>query len=324
MLLALVMVIVAVLGGYVMTSLILLKYPNLIHNRKKLKFKCRHISHRGGAGENYENTMTAFKRAVALGTDMLELDCQITKDSKVVVSHDQNLLRSTGVDCNISQLNYCDLPLLKPELPVDFDPGHTFVGSGKEEERRIVLLEEVFQMFPNVPINVDIKIDDENLMKEVERLIVQYNREEYTVWGNFSDKVTRKLYSMNPRVNLLFSMKQVLLLVLLLYTGLLPFVPIKETHLEIFLPAIYLRLIRKRINNTSYLPLHTFFVRSMDLLLMRRILFNHLEKRGIQTYLWVLNYEDEFRTAFELGASGVMTDYPSRLKKFLEENPQYQ
>ncbi|XP_049776817.1 lysophospholipase D GDPD1-like isoform X2 [Schistocerca cancellata] len=262
--------------------------------------------------------------AVALGTDMLELDCQITKDSKVVVSHDQNLLRSTGVDCNISQLNYCDLPLLKPELPVDFDPGHTFVGSGKEEERRIVLLEEVFQMFPNVPINVDIKIDDENLMKEVERLIVQYNREEYTVWGNFSDKVTRKLYSMNPRVNLLFSMKQVLLLVLLLYTGLLPFVPIKETHLEIFLPAIYLMLIRKRSNNTSYLPLHTFFVRSMDLLLMRRILFNHLEKRGIQTYLWVLNYEDEFRTAFELGASGVMTDYPSRLKKFLEENPQYQ
>jgi hypothetical protein len=43
-----------------------------------------------------------------------------------------------------------------------------------------------------------------------------------------------------------------------------------------------------------------------------------------QTYLWVLNDDDEFRKAFELGATGVMTDYPSRLKRFLMENPQYQ
>lgn len=43
-----------------------------------------------------------------------------------------------------------------------------------------------------------------------------------------------------------------------------------------------------------------------------------------QTYLWVLNDEEEFKKAFELGATGVMTDYPSRLKRFLTENPQYQ
>jgi glycerophosphoryl diester phosphodiesterase len=43
-----------------------------------------------------------------------------------------------------------------------------------------------------------------------------------------------------------------------------------------------------------------------------------------QTYLWVLNNDEEFRKAYELGATGVMTDYPSRLKRFLMENPQYQ
>lgn len=36
-------------------------------------------------------------------------------------------------------------------------------------------------------------------------------------------------------------MKRVTLLILFMYSGLLPFVPLKETHLEIFLPAIYLR-----------------------------------------------------------------------------------
>lgn len=54
---------------------------------------------------------------------MLELDCQLTKDGEVVVAHDQNLLRSTGTDKNICELNYKELPLLKPCLPIDFDPG---------------------------------------------------------------------------------------------------------------------------------------------------------------------------------------------------------
>lgn len=43
----------------------------------------------------------------------------------------------------------------------------------------------------------------------------------------------------NPRINLLFSEKRVLSLVILMFTGLLPFVPLKETHLEIYLPEIY-------------------------------------------------------------------------------------
>lgn len=43
-----IMVFFALLGGYVLTSVLFFKYPNFIHKRKQLKFKCRHISHRGG------------------------------------------------------------------------------------------------------------------------------------------------------------------------------------------------------------------------------------------------------------------------------------
>ena len=94
----------AIGGTYVSTSLLFLKYPNLLPNfvknrpgwysRKKNSFPViSHISHRGVAGEFYENTLKAFKGAKEIGTQMLELDVHLTKDNVVVVSHDGSLLR---------------------------------------------------------------------------------------------------------------------------------------------------------------------------------------------------------------------------------------
>lgn len=37
-----------------------------------------------------------------------------------------------------------------------------------------------------------------------------------------------------------------------------------------------------------------------------------------QVYIWVLNEEEDFQRAFDLGATGIMTDFPSRLKDFMD------
>lgn len=37
-----------IIGAYIMTSVVLLNFPLLLHKKKQVKFRCRHISHRGG------------------------------------------------------------------------------------------------------------------------------------------------------------------------------------------------------------------------------------------------------------------------------------
>jgi len=47
--------------------------------------------HRGTRGNLPENTLPAFKRALEMGVDTLELDCGVTKDDVVVIHHDRRL-----------------------------------------------------------------------------------------------------------------------------------------------------------------------------------------------------------------------------------------
>ncbi|XP_020604411.1 glycerophosphodiester phosphodiesterase domain-containing protein 1-like [Orbicella faveolata] len=228
-----------IVGTYIITSVVLLNFPWLVHKKKKLKFRCRHISHRGGAAENLENTMTAYHHALNMGTEMLELDVRLTADKQVVVCHDDDLSRVTDTEYNISDFNYKDLPPLMKRLNVQFQPGVTC--DVKNDDCRIPLLESVFEAFPNIPINVDIKTNSDVLIDKTHELICKYNRKDLTVWGNFSKEVTDKCYKKDPEIPIMFSMKRCAALVLLFYTGLLPFIPIKESFLEIMLPVTMIR-----------------------------------------------------------------------------------
>ena len=54
------------------------------------------IAHRGASGQYPENTRLAFVKAIEAGVDMIELDCQMSRDGHVVVFHDEGLSRTAG------------------------------------------------------------------------------------------------------------------------------------------------------------------------------------------------------------------------------------
>lgn len=58
--------------------------------------RCWCIAHRGGAAEARENTLEAFRHAVAVGADMVETDARRSRDGAAVVCHDERLDRTTA------------------------------------------------------------------------------------------------------------------------------------------------------------------------------------------------------------------------------------
>jgi len=58
------------------------------------------LGHRGTISKP-EDTLSAFKKAIEAGADGVELDIQKTSDGVIVVSHDENLKRTAGIDFDI-------------------------------------------------------------------------------------------------------------------------------------------------------------------------------------------------------------------------------
>lgn len=64
------------------------------------------IAHRGGSELFFENTLTAFRMAQDLGVDAIECDVHLSKDKHLVVIHDPDLKRISGIDQRVSDLTF--------------------------------------------------------------------------------------------------------------------------------------------------------------------------------------------------------------------------
>jgi glycerophosphoryl diester phosphodiesterase len=107
------------------------------------------LGHRGASAQAPENTLAAFRLAMAQGADGVELDARRCASGEVVVFHDQDALRIAGA------------PLRVAEVPLDvlreLDAG-AWKGAGFRGER-IPLLAEVLEALPGARVNVELKAE---------------------------------------------------------------------------------------------------------------------------------------------------------------------
>lgn len=64
------------------------------------------IGHRGAAGYAPENTIESIHAAADLGVEWVELDVKLTRDQVPIILHDENLLRLTGTNLNVADVDY--------------------------------------------------------------------------------------------------------------------------------------------------------------------------------------------------------------------------
>ena len=181
------MIVVTVLiliGGSLFTYQLITGKTNL--NIKYIR-KMEITAHRGASVKYPENTMSAFVGAKELGADWIELDVQQTKDKQIVVSHDTNLGRVTGVNRDIIDMDYSEIEKL--------DAGSFFNKKFKGE--KIPLLSDVLKYAKenNIRLNIELKPTGEEVdfEKEVVDLIKEYNFENRCV-------ITSQVYSVLENV----------------------------------------------------------------------------------------------------------------------------
>ncbi len=71
------------------------------------------IAHRGASGYAPENTLSSFKKAVEMRAFIIETDIHQTKDSVLVIMHDETVDRTTNGTGAIKDMLYADFKKLK-------------------------------------------------------------------------------------------------------------------------------------------------------------------------------------------------------------------
>lgn len=152
------------------------------------------MAHRGLSADAPENTLYAFSDAISVGADFIELDVQQIRDGVLVVMHDSNLKRTTGVNKDIWDVDYADIQNL--DAGSWFDPAYA--------NARIPTLEETLQFVDKrAKLNIEIKPTkhgSDTLEQDVAELITQYQYTDACYVTSFSYGSLKKVKEANPEI----------------------------------------------------------------------------------------------------------------------------
>ncbi|MGM0438144.1 MAG: glycerophosphodiester phosphodiesterase [Bacillota bacterium] len=149
------------------------------------------LGHRGAPKLAIENSILAFKKAVEIGVDGVELDIHLTSDNQVVVIHDETIDRLTEGQGYIKDYKFEDL--IKYYLKDNFF-----------DSVKIPSLNEVLLELKNCKlINIEIKnsgINYPNIENRVIEIIQNLHLEEKVVLSSFNHYSIKKIQKIAPQI----------------------------------------------------------------------------------------------------------------------------
>jgi glycerophosphoryl diester phosphodiesterase len=143
------------------------------------------IAHRGYSGRYPENTMLALRKAVECGCDGIEFDVRATKDSRIVLFHDETLKRLCKVKGRISSMRLADVQKLDV--------------SGE----KIPLLDEALDFLKSTSIGIiNIEVKVKGYEEELLELVYSRNLDDNIVFSSQYSSVLEKLRELDPEIRL--------------------------------------------------------------------------------------------------------------------------
>ncbi len=150
-------------------------------------------SHRGNSHIAPENTIPALEQAIIAESDYAEIDIRQTKDHILVLMHDSNLKRTSGLNQRLSNMTYAQLN----ELDVGSWFNKDFINT------KIPTLEETLEYCKGrIKLNIELKISgtETDVEQQLVDLIVKYNFEDQCVISSSKYSSLIKIKEINQNI----------------------------------------------------------------------------------------------------------------------------
>ncbi|MEN8690052.1 MAG: glycerophosphodiester phosphodiesterase [Desulfobacterales bacterium] len=250
------------------------------------------IAHRGGSGLGPENTLAAFRRSLAAGADVLEMDVRTTADGHPVVLHDATVDRTTDGRGAVNEMTLAQLKKLDAGFRWTADQGRSFPFRGRGIT--VPTLSEVLAAFAETPLITEIKEKRPEVSQSVCDMLRRHGRITRVLVASVHAGVLERFRQVCPGVATSAGPSEALWFYLLSRAGLA----------FLYSPAM----------QALQVPV-TF--RGLTVVSRRFVAAAHA--RNLTVAVWTVSAEGTMRRLIEAGVDGIMTDYPDRLAGIIEE-----
>jgi glycerophosphoryl diester phosphodiesterase len=249
------------------------------------------MAHQGGEELWPSNTLFAFERAVDLGVDVLEMDLHVTADGALVLIHDETVDRTTDGSGVVEQMTLAQVKALDAGHYWTADEGQTYPFRG--QGITIATLEEVFEAFPDMPMNIEIKlVQNVPVVEPFCQMIRQYGKQDQVLVASFHQDALDAFRATCPETGTSTTQNEVINFFARHFVG---------------LAASYSPVVQA-VQVPEYRS-------GIHILTSRFVQDAH--SRGMDVHVWTINEAEDMQRMIDLGVDGIITDRPDILLELL-------